>query len=467
MSDKAVADSSASKNNRNPKSKITGIWQGALEVSGTKLRIVFNIAEDENGDLSATMDSPDQRATDIPVHKVWFKNDSVHIEVRAVGGHYKGVLQNDRTKISGQWYQGGARLDVELKSVEKKPVLNRPQEPKKPYPYRDEEVFYQNEAAGVEIAGTLTSPRTKGPFTAVILISGSGPQDRDETVMGHRPFLVLADRLTKQGIAVLRTDDRGVGGTTGNLYQSTSQDLAGDVLAGIEFLKNRSDINNKKIGLIGHSEGGLIAPMVAAQSSDVAFIVLMAGPGLPGEEILYLQNELIRKAEGQTEKQIKENHQIQKRIFKTIKSHETAMNKKARLRNLFTEVFEYLYQLQKKEIGNKEKFIQSKVNNVLSPWFQFFLNYDPRRTLKKVKCPVLALNGQKDLQVTAEQNLEAIQKALKEGGNTQVTTKLFPNLNHLFQKAESGAPSEYAKIEQTLSPEVIAAIAEWIEKQMH
>lgn len=259
------------------KSKIAGIWQGTLKISGIELRVLFKISKADDGTLMAKMDSPDQGAKDIPVSKVVLEKDSLRIEVAVVAGKYVGFFNSEKNIIEGNWHQSGLTLPLVLEHLEKEPELKRPQIPQKPYPYNEEEVAYQNELAGIKLAGTLTTPKSAGPFPAVILITGSGAQNRDEEIFGHRPFLVLADYLTKLGIAVLRVDDRGIGGSGGNISQSTSEDFAGDVIAGIKFLKNRKEINAKKIGLIGHSEGGIIAPMIAAKTYEVAFIILMAG----------------------------------------------------------------------------------------------------------------------------------------------------------------------------------------------
>jgi uncharacterized protein len=341
----------------------------------------------------------------------------------------------------------------------------RPQEPKKPYPYLEEEVIYENREAGIKLAGTLTLPSEQDSFPAVLLITGSGPQDRNEAIAGHRPFLVLADYLTRQGIAVLRVDDRGVGRSTGDFSPATSEDFASDVLAGIEYLKTRREINPKKIGLIGHSEGGIIAPMVAVKSPDVAFIVLMAGAGLTGEEILYLQTGLISKEMGISEKDITKNLQLNNKIFSVFKEEEDNKIAEEKIRQIFMTYWEDLSEEEKSRIGNPEGYLKARLQSLFSPWFRFFLTYDPQPTLSKVKCPVLAINGEKDLQVPPKENLSAIKEALKTGGNKDYTVIEIPNLNHLFQTAQTGVPAEYAKIEETISPEVLKIIGDWILEQ--
>ncbi|MCK4322618.1 alpha/beta hydrolase [candidate division WOR-3 bacterium] len=441
---------------------VKGIWQGTLEVSGVELRIVFKISLDPDGALTAAMDSPDQGITDIPVSEVIIEDGNLIINVKAIQGVYEGKLKEDGTTIEGQWKQSGVSLPLILEKVEEAPEISRPQEPKKPYPYDEEEVIYENKNASIKLAGTLTLPRTEGPFPTVLLISGSGAQDRNETVFEHRPFLVLADYLTRCGIAVLRMDDRGVGGSSGVFEEATSKDFAGDVLTGVEYLKSHKEINPEQIGLIGHSEGGIIAPMVAEESEDVAFILLLAGTGLPGEEILYLQGALIARTGGTSEEEIAKNRAVQEQIFSVLKKEEDNEIAEKKLRIIYENALVELSEEEKESLGDLEAYIESQIQMVLSPWFRFFLTYDPKHALKKVKCPVLAIIGEKDLQVPPKENLEAIEEALKAGGNEDYTLKELKGLNHLFQNAETGYPSEYGKIEETISPSALRFMGDWI-----
>ena len=444
---------------------IEGIWEGKLKVPGGELRIVFKISKNPDGTLTATLDSPDQGATDIPVEEVIFKDNTLRLEVKSAGGFFEGKVQEDFLSIKGELNQAGQSLPLVLERVEEIAKVNRPQEPKKPYPYKEEEVTYENKEARITLAGTLTFPLEKGPFPAVLLITGSGAQDRDETVLNHKPFLVLADYLTRLGIVVLRIDDRGVGGSTGDFSQATSEDFASDVLAGIEYLKTRKEINPEQIGLIGHSEGGIIAPMVAAKSSDIAFIILMAGTGLTGEEILYLQGALIYRAMGVSEEDIIKNRQFNEKIFSVLKEEDDSENAEEKLRQMFMEDWEKMSDEKKEQIGDPEVFLEAQLQSLLSPWYRFFLTYDPKPTLSKVKCPVLAINGEKDLQVPPKENLSAIEEALVAGGNKNFIVKELPGLNHLFQTAQTGVPSEYAKIEETISPIALKIIGDWISEQ--
>jgi pimeloyl-ACP methyl ester carboxylesterase len=444
---------------------IEGIWEGKLKVPGIELRIVFKISKNPDGTLTATLDSPDQGATDIPVEEVIFKDNILRLEVKSAGGVFEGKVSEDFLVIEGEWKQSGQTLPLTLKRVDKAVEILRPQVPKKPYPYIEEELVYENKEAGITLAGTLTLPSGKGPSPVVLLISGSGPQDRNETIYNHRPFLVLADYLTRQGVAVLRVDDRGVGKSNGDFSQATSEDFASDVLAGIEYLKTRKEINPEQIGLIGHSEGGLIAPMVAVKSPDVTFIVLMAGTGLIGEEILYLQGALIYRAMGVSEEDIIKNRQFNEKIFSVLKEEEDSEIAEEKLRQMFLEDWEKMSDVKKEQIGDPEVFLKAQLQSLLSPWLKFFLTYDPKPTLSKVKCPVLAINGEKDLQVPPKENLSAIEEALKVGGNQNYTIKELPGLNHLFQTAQTGVPSEYAKIEETISPIALKIIGDWIFEQ--
>jgi uncharacterized protein len=350
---------------------------------------------------------------------------------------------------------------------------SRPQEPKPPYPYDEQEVVYQNKKDGVQLAGTLTLPRSKGPFPAVLLITGSGPQDRNETVLDHKPFLVLADHLTRLGIAVLRVDDRGVGKSTGRFSEATSEDFAADALAGVEYLKTRNEVAPRRIGLIGHSEGGLIAPMLAARSTDIAFIVMMAGSGLTGEQILYHQAMLIARAHGVSDELIAQNRAAQERVFAIIKQEKDGVVAEKRIREeaatfreLAARIKAEAREEQRKTMDLIAEYIEMQAKLAVSPWFRFILTYDPRPTLMKVRCPVLAINGEKDLQVPAKENLAAIRLALETGGNKDYTVLALPNLNHLFQTCRTGAISEYAQSEETISPAALDTISKWILRRI-
>ena len=455
---------------------IEGSWEGVLDVGSAKLRLVLKISKEKDVKYAATLDSLDQNAMDLPVNSMTLEGDALRFEMQAIGGLYDGKLNKEWSEVTGTWRQGDLSLPLSFKRVEKKSdaagqaepkkpeAAAKPQEPKKPYPYNEEEISYENKAGGVKLAGTLTLPRTTGPFPAVVLITGSGPQNRNEELLGHKPFLVLADHLTRKGIAVLRVDDRGVGGSTGNITTSTSEDFAGDVLAGIEILKTRKEINSKQIGLIGHSEGGLIAPMVAARSTDVAFIVLMAGPGLIGEEILYLQGALITKAAGAGDQTIAASRAAQQAIFSVLKEEKDSAAAEKRIRENFSKTTAQMTDEQKKASGIEATF-NAQLKMVLTPWFRYFLTYDPRPALMKVKCPVLAINGEKDLQVPPDEDLKVIEQTLAAAKNPDYKVMKLPGLNHLFQTCKTGAVSEYAEIQETISPTALDTMSDWILKR--
>jgi hypothetical protein len=365
--------------------------------------------------------------------------------------------------------QGGLTLPLVLERAQEKPRIKRPQEPKEPFPYKVEEVVFQNIDAGIRLAGTLTLPPSKGTNPAVLLLSGSGAQDRDEAVFGHRPFLVLADYLTRRGIAVLRVDDRGVGGSTGDFDKATALDYTADAIAGIRYLKNRNEINHEFIGLIGHSEGGIIASMAAVQSSDIAFIILIASPGMAIKEMEYSEQARTLRAKGANDDLIAKSRTMQDSLFAVIVQEVNSNVVKHKFTSIISEFFRKLSEEEKKifEISeeNLEAYIHSQYMRLHSPWFRFYLPFDPGSVLQKVTCPVLAVNGEKDIQVTPRENLQAIKRALKAGGNKNYTVKELPNLNHLLQTTETGSISEYGKIEETMAPTALQIIGDWILKQ--
>jgi pimeloyl-ACP methyl ester carboxylesterase len=442
-------------------SNLEGAWEGALDVGAMKLRLALKVTKAADGALAAKLDSLDQGANDLQVDVISLKDGAVHFEMKRLLVAFDGTLNKEGSEIAGQFNQGGASFPLILKCVAKPTAPNRPQVPKPPYPYDEEEVSYENKRDGVKLAGTLTLPRGKSAFPAVILITGSGAQNRDEEMLGHKPFLVLADYLTRQGVAVLRVDDRGVGGSTGSVSNSTSDNFGADVLAGIELLKGRKEVNPKQIGLIGHSEGGLIAPMVAAQSNDVAFIVLLAGPGLPGEEILYLQSALILKASGAGAEALARQRATQEMIFNILKQEKDKVVVEKKLREEFDK---WVASASEAEKIKAKQAAEAQIKQALSPWFRYFLTYDPRLALAKVKCPVLALNGENDMQVLVTENLREIESTLKTAGNKDMTIVRLPRLNHLFQTSETGSPSEYGKIEETFAPVALKTIGDWILK---
>ncbi len=441
-----------------------GTWEGNLNVGMQELRLVFHIKKGENNTWTALMDSPDQMAYDLKMDDVVIQKDkTISMSLKAAQAKFVGELSDDKQQINGEWIQGQS-FPLELKKGKTK-QLARPQEPQAPFPYSIEEVQYENKKAKIKLAGTLTIPEGNGKHPAVILISGSGPQDRDETILKHKPFWVLADYWTRNGFAVLRFDDRGVGSSEGDFSKATSADFATDVEAGFNFLKKHDRIDAKKIGLVGHSEGGMIAPMVASKNKGVAFIVLLAGPGVPGNELLIRQSHDIMKQQGLSEEAIEGTQKVTRKIYEAIIQDKKDELGVGDIVKMVRGDVEMLDEETRKAVGLSEGALRQTVSTVHSPWMRYFIRYQPQAYLKKVKCPVLAINGEKDLQVAATPNLEAIEAALKMAKNQQVKTVAIPNLNHLFQTAETGAVDEYVKIEETFSPVAMELVLDWMKKQ--
>jgi pimeloyl-ACP methyl ester carboxylesterase len=434
-------------------SDIDGAWLGTLDTGTAKLRLVLKIANGPDG-LTASLQSPDQSPQWLPASSVTRSDSSLTVEFKPIGAVYTAKIGADLNSIDGTFTQGGVPLPLVLKRMKDQAELEtrHPQNPVNPYPYREEDVTYANKAAGNTLAGTLTIPPGKGPFPAVLLISGSGPNDRDESAFGHKPFLILADYLTRKGVAVLRADKRGIGKSTGDLANATTADFASDAEAGVQYLKTRAEVDPHRIGLIGHSEGGTIAPMVAASDPGVRFIVLMAGPGVPGDQSIVEQVRLIEEAAGATKEKAAQDADKQREIFALVEKEkdDTVLDKELRA-TLSGQM--------------PEAQMDVAIQQLTSPWMRYTLTYDPAIALRKVACPVLALNGEKDVQVSSAQNLPAIKKALEEGGNKHAEIDELPGLNHLFQTAKTGSPTEYAQSEETIAPVALDKIAGWILKQ--
>jgi pimeloyl-ACP methyl ester carboxylesterase len=434
-----------------------------------QFKIVFRVSKNEEGKLIAYTDIPDQEAWSMPTDFISSDGKNVKFDMYNIRCIYEGKISRNGRTIDGK-FKGpdGGGMSLTLERVKKPPVRTskRPQEPKRPYPYKEEIISFENKLDKVTLAGTLTIPESPGPFPAVLLLSGSGPNDRDQLIWGHRVFLVLADYLTRQGIAVLRYDDRGAGRSTGDHDKGTFDDFKKDALAGVGYLKTRQEIDVNKIGFIGHSEGAVIGPLAACESSDVAFMVLMAAPGLSDDfEGLIKQWTDGYRSKGASQKAIAFKASIIRDIFYTIRHEDDLEVARSKIKNLLQNVKP---QLAKFSTSERQKIELESVDTynfhwMLSPGFSSILRYNARETLMKVKCPVLAINGDKDKQVSKE-NLKGVEAALKAGGNLQYTIKEFAGLNHLFQTAKTGSPSEYTKIEETISPVVLKVISEWILK---
>jgi hypothetical protein len=445
--------------------KIKGSWSGLMKAGSAELTLVINITPDEKDNFTVTIDSPDQGVNGIATSKVSVTTDSLIVKSKVLMASYEGAFDENFSLLKGKWKQSGMIFPLDLHHSFEKYSVKRPQEPKSPYPYLEKEVIVKNDEAQVELSGTLTIPETGGPFPAVILITGSGPQNRNEELMGHKPFLILADYLTRRGIAVLRCDDRGFGKSTGKFSTATTLDFATDASAAIDFLKTQKEIDTTRIGLAGHSEGGLIAPMVASERKDVAFLILLAGPGLTGEQILLRQSAILNKKAGLTENEVAADNLLRTKIYAAIKKNSDNEKVATKVKALFLSS-------KKKNPEGKglpqldDYQIDIFIKQCTTPWFRTFLVLDPVDYLSKVHCPLLALNGSLDVQVPAKENLEAIEKALIFGGNSSYSIEEIPGVNHLFQHAKTGNIDEYGKIEETMSPEVLEKIANWIGKEV-
>jgi len=461
---------------------IVGDWSGALKVGAANLRIIFHIAVSGTG-YSATMDSPDQGAKGIPVSAVKFDGTNLNLTLASVGGSYTGTLDASGQKIKGSWKQSGMSFELDLtKGAQGQTVQPAPQ-PTAPNSQTQasgttahsadsttRDVAFDSSAPGVRLAGTLTLPQGKGPFPAVVLVTGSGPQNRDEEILGHKPFLVIADYLAQRGIASLRWDDRGVAASTGNFQTATTLDFADDAQAAINFLAAQPGIDTKELGVIGHSEGGLIAAILGARSAartqgpKLAFLVMLAGPGVRGDKLLLMQNAALGRASGMTEPQIQEANAVNSELYSIVASQGDTATLRARIVDALNRAIDATSELSQAQKDAQKAKVAVEADQLLTPWMRTFLALDPAEYLKQVKVPVLALDGTKDLQVPATENLAAIAEALKSGGDNAVTTIDFEGLNHLFQHATTGLPSEYVNIKEDFASEALKAMGDWILK---
>ena len=441
--------------------EITGSWSGTLDVMGNKLKLVFNIEQTDSG-YKATMDSPDQGAYGVPCDAVSYADNQLTIEIKAIQGKYEGQLKED--KLAGKFTQMGMNFTLDLEKVSEEVVKpNRPQEPQEPYPYYTEDLTFENKKEGITLAGTLTLPSEKGKHPVVVLISGSGAQDRNEELMGHKPFLIIADHLTRNGIGVLRFDDRGTAESGGNFETATTENFANDVEAAVEYLRRRKDINRKKIGLIGHSEGGVIAPMVALRNKHVSYIVMLAGSGVRGDRLLMMQTRALSEAMGMPEETANVAVNINREPYNIILNSQEGDDLKALISDYFdnhAQENELMAMMPKEAL---EQVKNAAIEQMATPWFQYFIKYDPAEALRQLKTPVLALNGSLDLQVPPKANLAAIETSLKQANNKNYKIIELEGLNHLFQEATTGLPAEYGQIEQTFSPKALEVMLEWLK----
>ncbi|OON71141.1 hypothetical protein B0919_00540 [Hymenobacter sp. CRA2] len=440
-----------------PAPTLTGDWQGALQVMGTEIPLVFHLRQQPDNQYTGTMDSPKQQAFGLPLAAVTVRVDSVVLRLSQPAAQFAGRLSADGKQLSGAWQQAGRSVPLTLThqaAGTASPAVRRPQDPQPPFPYRAEDVSFANAAAGIKLGGTVTVPAGKGPFPAVVLLTGSGAQDRDETIFGHRPFRLLADYLTRRGFVVLRYDDRGVGHSGGTAATFTITDGVTDAQAAMAYLRSRSDVKGSQIGLLGHSEGAMIGLTAAASATSPAFLISLAGPAVRGLESILRQAEDLGRAAGIPAEQLAANKAVNQQVYMTVLS--TPDNAQAQ-----THVVALLQQA-----GLSAAQAQQQAALMVGPGYRQLLSFDPQPLLTKVKCPVLALNGSKDLQVAASVNIPAWEKGVRAGGNQDVTAQELPGLNHLFQTANTGLSQEYGQIEETFAPSALAVIGDWLARHV-
>ncbi len=448
---------------------LQGTWEGKLEVQGTTLRIRFHLQAQEGGGWQAKMDSPDQFQYDIAMDTVvFYEEGDIELLLTAAKAFFRGRLAAlEQGYIEGHWNQGGAKLSLKLeKNKDFRPRV-LPQTPQPPFPYRSEEVTYRNNKADIQLGATITLPADTGRVPAILLITGSGAQDRDETIAGHKPFWVIADHFSRRGYAVLRVDDRGVGQSGGNTANSTSADFVTDVRASIAYLKQHPDIDPKRIVLMGHSEGGLIAFMTAAVARrDVAAVVSLAGPGLPMSELLLQQISDIAQQQGMGEKYLEIGKKFNETLFDFIIKDKKDKMKANDLLEKIRPHFDALSAEERDSLELNEASLLQSIAQLFNPWFRYFIKIDPTPYIKKTSCPILALNGSKDIQVAAAPNLEAICRIARQARHRDVTCTEIPDLNHLFQTCNSCTIQEYGELEETFSPAVLKAIDTWLYSRL-
>lgn len=437
--------------------KITGDWEGLLDIGSKKIKLIIHIKGEEKN-IKTFMDSPEQGVVNLPLSETAISADSLLISDKKIGVAISGKYLRESDSITANFVQRGAIIPIVFgRSRISGFTLNRPQTPKPPFPYIIEEVKFENKAAGgIKLAGTLTIPKDVKNPPAVILISGSGAQNRNEKGFDHEPFLILSDYLSRNGIAVLRYDDRGVAESEGNFAAATSYDFSTDAEAAFNFLRKRSDIDINKIGLLGHSEGGMVAPMTAARNKDIAFVISLAGPAVPLDQLMIKQIHDLSLSENRSEDDIKKLLNMNRAVFEAIKKERDSESLEKMIREVLVE-----YNFSNGDENSHNSFVK----RVTSPWFKYFISYEPAPALEKISCPFLALNGTLDKQVDADMNLGAMEKIFKQKKFRDFTLNYLVGLNHAFQEAKTGDVAEYRMIEQTMSNKALEIIAEWIKER--
>ncbi len=428
---------------------------GILDVSGKKLELFFVLSPEKN-----TIDVPAQYSYGMELSSVEFRDDSLFITLDKMKVSYKGKVFGAKDSVTGVYTQGSRSMPLNLYPKEGYQTVKRIQKIEPPYPYYSADTVFRNESAGVTLAGTITAPDTLGKYPAVILVTGSGPQDRDETLLGHKPFEVIADWLAKNGIVTLRYDDRGFAKSTGNFNSATTLDFAGDAAAGVDFLRTFPFVDTAKVGLIGHSEGGLIAPIVATMNPGTRYIISLAGTGVNGKEIILKQSYLLAAAEGEDTTDLSILVELSEACIDAVLA-DPAMAAK-NIDSAYKAFFNRFPPEEKERLMKKEQFDKRGLFTFTTPWFIQFLTLEPIPYFEKVTVPVLGLWGSKDLQVPPTQSLPPIKAALEKTG-VRHELEVIESLNHLFQRVKTGGISEYATTEITIEPEVLERLVKFIK----
>ena len=444
---------------------IKGSWKGDLKVMGQSLPLIVHFKE-QNGEWTGKMDSPNQNAMGIPMKKVLANELMLSFEMSMLNASYEGVFINN--EIKGNFSQGGMKLPLDFMRVDpddiqKKEIPNRPQTPKEPFNYDIEEVSFGNKSDDITLMGTLTKPKGKGKFPTVVLITGSGPHTRDHEILGHKPFWVMADYLSKNGIVVLRYDKRGIGESTGDFNRSTTFDLKNDVSSAIEFLKNHPSVDLNNIGVIGHSEGGLISWMLGSEEGNLSFLISLAGPVIPINEMMAKQTEELARVAGLPESVVNSETKKNKQVYQAVIDSQTDDEWKAALEPIFEANLKEM-SIPENMRSNQMTSLRDAYESQLTPWMVNFLKMNPEIYINEIDIPVFAAFGTKDLQVDAAQNGNRLTE-LFENKSELLTLKVYDNLNHIFQTAQTGGIDEYGKIEETFNEKVLADIVGFIKKQ--
>ncbi|MDN3670582.1 alpha/beta fold hydrolase [Echinicola jeungdonensis] len=441
---------------------LAGHWKGVLKISGQELPLIFNFEATEEG-WKGSLNNPAQGAKGIPMSKVQYLKPNLTLEINQINARYIGVLVSDT--LQGTFSQGGMNFQLKLAKVEAESLIpNRPQNPKGPFEYETIETSFNNLQDGFNLKGTITKPKGMGPFPAVVLVTGSGPQNRNGELMGHQPFWVIADFLTRKGIVVLRYDERGVGKSGGEYNQATTYDFRRDAELALDHLKKYPFVDQMKTGILGHSEGGMIAWMLAAEKKGLGFIVSLAGPVVPIVDLMNQQTKDILEQSGLPEERKQMQMELNDRIYKTFleTQHKDSLQNK-----LDNTIKGYLIELGEdgEVVEEQYKVIKNAYKNLLTPWYYEFIRFDPTNYVQNANCPALALFGEKDLQVNGKINSNKLDSLKSNGQMENIDIRLYPKMNHLFQNSETGAISEYSIIEETFNEEVMRDIAQWILAQ--